>query len=179
MTKHKHHIIPRHAGGTDHPSNIVELTIRQHALAHKKLYKEHGRWQDRVAYLTLSKQITNAEATKQAQSYANQNKTPAGIEAAKRNLRLATQSNIGRKHSDEWKKKQSISNHKYWAGRLRPYRRKLYTIEGKVYKGLKEIQEAYNCTMSAVYARFKSRHYTGWINDWSLFGQPKFIQGQH
>ena len=24
ILKHKHHIIPRHAGGTDDPSNIVE-----------------------------------------------------------------------------------------------------------------------------------------------------------
>ena len=76
IRKHKHHIIPRHAGGTDDPSNIVELTIRQHALAHKKLYKEHGRWQDKVAWLSLSKQITGAEATRLAQSYANKNKTP-------------------------------------------------------------------------------------------------------
>ena len=165
MTKHKHHIIPRHAGGTDHPSNIVELTIRQHALAHKKLYKEHGRWQDKVAYLTLSKQITNAEATKQAQIIANkrENKKPSQIAAAINNLKGV---NNGRKHSDEWKKKQSISNHKYWSKqKVRPWQRKTYTIEGKVYKGLKEIQEAYNCTMNAVYARFKSRHYTGWIND--------------
>ena len=25
--KHKHHIIPRHMGGTDDPINLVELTI--------------------------------------------------------------------------------------------------------------------------------------------------------
>lgn len=25
--KHKHHIIPKHAGGTDDASNIVELTV--------------------------------------------------------------------------------------------------------------------------------------------------------
>jgi hypothetical protein len=51
---HKHHIIPKHAGGTDDPSNIVELTIEEHAEAHRLLYEEHGRWQDRVAWLSLS-----------------------------------------------------------------------------------------------------------------------------
>ena len=40
---HKHHIIPRHAGGTDDSSNLVELTVEAHAEAHKKLYEEHDR----------------------------------------------------------------------------------------------------------------------------------------
>lgn len=31
--KHIHHIIPRHMGGTDDPSNLIELTIQEHAEA--------------------------------------------------------------------------------------------------------------------------------------------------
>lgn len=54
MKKHKHHIIPKHVGGSNDPSNLIELTIEEHALAHKKLYEEYGRWQDRVAWLSLS-----------------------------------------------------------------------------------------------------------------------------
>lgn len=69
---HKHHIVPRHAGGTDEPSNIIKLTIEEHAEAHKILYEEHSRWQDKVAWLTLSKQISHAQAIKMAQSLANQ-----------------------------------------------------------------------------------------------------------
>ena len=34
--KHKHHVIPKH-DGTDDPSNIVELTIEEHAEAYKKI----------------------------------------------------------------------------------------------------------------------------------------------
>lgn len=41
--KHKHHIIPKHAGGSDDPSNIVVLTVEEHAEAHRKLYEKHGR----------------------------------------------------------------------------------------------------------------------------------------
>ena len=63
--KHKHHIIPRHAGGSDDPSNIIEVTVEEHAEAHRKLYEEHGRWQDRVAYLALSGQIGKEEIVKQ------------------------------------------------------------------------------------------------------------------
>jgi hypothetical protein len=44
--KHKHHIIPRHAGGTDALNNIVELTVEEHAKAHRVLYEKYGRWQD-------------------------------------------------------------------------------------------------------------------------------------
>jgi len=51
---HRHHIIPRHAGGTDDPSNIVKLTIEEHAEAHRLLYEEHGRWQDRIAWQCLA-----------------------------------------------------------------------------------------------------------------------------
>jgi len=59
--KHKHHIIPRHAGGTDDPENIIELTLEEHAEAHRKLYEKHGRWQDKCAYLALSGQIGKEE----------------------------------------------------------------------------------------------------------------------
>jgi len=54
MKTHKHHIIPKHIGGTNEPSNIVELSIEDHATAHKILYEKYGRWQDRVAWLSLS-----------------------------------------------------------------------------------------------------------------------------
>jgi hypothetical protein len=51
---HKHHIIPRHAGGSDDPSNIVELTVAEHAQAHKELYRKHGRKEDFIAWKGLS-----------------------------------------------------------------------------------------------------------------------------
>lgn len=35
----KHHIIPKSEGGTDDISNLVELTPREHYIAHKLLYK--------------------------------------------------------------------------------------------------------------------------------------------
>jgi len=57
LIKHKHHIVPRHAGGTDDSSNIVELTIQEHAEAHKKLFEIYGRIEDKMAWLGLSGQI--------------------------------------------------------------------------------------------------------------------------
>jgi hypothetical protein len=59
--KHKHHIIPRHMGGTDDPSNLIELTPEEHAEAHRKLYEEHGHWQDYVAWQGLAKLASKEE----------------------------------------------------------------------------------------------------------------------
>jgi len=59
--KHKHHIIPRHMGGTDDPSNLIELTVEEHAEAHRKLYEEHGLWQDKVAWQGLARLIGHDE----------------------------------------------------------------------------------------------------------------------
>lgn len=50
---HKHHIIPKHIGGTDDPLNLVKLTIKEHAEAHEKLYEEYGRWEDELAWKGL------------------------------------------------------------------------------------------------------------------------------
>jgi hypothetical protein len=63
---HKHHIIPRHMGGTDDPSNLVSLTPAEHAEAHRLLYEQHGHWQDYVAWQGLSKLDANFDAAKQA-----------------------------------------------------------------------------------------------------------------
>lgn len=52
--KHKHHIIPRHMGGTDDSNNLVELSVSEHAEAHRKLYEQYGRWQDYIAWKGLS-----------------------------------------------------------------------------------------------------------------------------
>ena len=69
--KHIHHIIPRHLGGTDDPSNLIELTVEEHAEAHRILYETHGRWQDRLAWIGLMKLAPKAELVRQAISLSN------------------------------------------------------------------------------------------------------------
>ena len=53
MDTHTHHILPKHAGGSDDPSNLVELTVLDHAIAHKVLYGLYGRIQDLWAWRML------------------------------------------------------------------------------------------------------------------------------
>lgn len=96
MGLHKHHIIPRHAGGTDNPSNTELITLEVHAQRHKELWEQHGRWQDELAWKTLSGQIGHDEARRKAASLANTGKQYA----------------LGCKHpprTNEWKQKQSIA----------------------------------------------------------------------
>jgi hypothetical protein len=67
---HKHHIVPKHMGGTDDPSNLIELSIEEHAEAHRKLFEQYGHWQDELAWKGLLGIIPNAEMIKHVQSAA-------------------------------------------------------------------------------------------------------------
>ncbi len=59
---HKHHIIPRHMGGPDDPSNLIRLTIEEHAQAHLELFQKYGNKRDWIAHRMLLGQISGAEA---------------------------------------------------------------------------------------------------------------------
>jgi hypothetical protein len=50
---HNHHILPRHAGGSNDPSNLIALTVAEHAEAHRLLFEENGRQEDKLAWLGL------------------------------------------------------------------------------------------------------------------------------
>lgn len=104
MRKHKHHIVPRHIGGTDDPSNIIEMSVEEHAETHRKLFEEHGRWQDFVAYRALSGQITHYEATIEAIK-----RTQTGRVRSEKEIENLRQKRLGRKHSEETRRKISTT----------------------------------------------------------------------
>lgn len=58
---HWHHIVPLHAGGTDDPSNLKQITLEEHAEAHKLLWEKSGAWQDWCAWKGLSSAIGQEE----------------------------------------------------------------------------------------------------------------------
>ena len=68
---HRHHKIPRHAGGTDDPTNIIECSVEEHAELHFALYLEHGRWQDWYAAMGLAGIIGKEEIVREQQSRAS------------------------------------------------------------------------------------------------------------
>lgn len=76
MIKHKHHIIPKHAGGSNDKSNIIELTVEEHAEAHRELYEKYGRWQDHLAWQGLSGRIGKEEIIQTKNRLAHLGKEP-------------------------------------------------------------------------------------------------------
>lgn len=61
-------------GGSDDPSNLIELTVEEHAEAHKKLWEEHGNEYDHIAWRCLAGLIDGEEARRLAVSVANKDK---------------------------------------------------------------------------------------------------------
>jgi hypothetical protein len=124
--KHIHHIVPKHMGGTDDPINLVELSVEEHAEAHRKLYEEYGNEYDRIAYEALSGMIKKEEVIQQVLSESGKrggapkgripwNKGKKGVQ---KNPYLAelNRSRKGQSISDEAKAKVSDAN----KGRKRP-----------------------------------------------------------
>jgi hypothetical protein len=116
--KHKHHIVPRHMGGTDDPSNLIELTVEEHAEAHRKLWEQYGNIKDYCAWKGLEGTIgkeeivrllmdptgrVHTEETKQKIREAHKGKSKH-TEESKEKLR---QFRTGMKHSEETKNKIS------------------------------------------------------------------------
>lgn len=128
VMKHTHHIIPKHMGGTDEPNNLIELTIEEHADAHKKLYEEFGHWQDYVAWQGLAKLDEKFDAAKQAMIEGGKKG------AAKANMRW--QDPVLR---EKYKKQQSIKllgRGKTWKGKIYEVIHPSGTIE--IVEGLKQ-----------------------------------------
>jgi hypothetical protein len=97
--KHKHHIIPRYMGGTDDPSNLIELTVEEHAEAHRKLYEEHGHIEDYCAWKGLSGQIGKEEIIRLLMD-------PTGRIHTEETKQKISQSHKGKsKHTEESKEK--------------------------------------------------------------------------
>lgn len=57
-------------GGTDDPTNIIELTVEEHAEAHKKLFEQYGKWEDKLAWQGLAGILNKKEHVKQLLSQA-------------------------------------------------------------------------------------------------------------
>ena len=117
-------------GGTDDPSNLIELTVEEHAEAHRKLWEQYGNIKDYCAWKGLEGTIgkeeivrllmdptgrVHTEETKQKISEAHKGKTKH-TEESKEKLR---QFRTGIKLSEEHKEKisKSLEGNTYMVGK--------------------------------------------------------------
>jgi hypothetical protein len=105
-------------GGSNDPSNMVQVSIEDHANLHKQLWEDLGHEQDRIAWLCLSGQISNYEATILAIKNANTGRKTVFTEEHKRKLSEARKKQksprLGMTASAETKKKMSDARKKKW-----------------------------------------------------------------
>jgi hypothetical protein len=139
---HKHHVIPKHMGGSDDPSNLVELTVEEHAEAHKKLFEQHGHWQDKIAWQALAGQIGLDDAIQEARGAANRGKkrTPEQIERIRQAAILRNQKWKDSGRMDEINAKRSAS-HK---GKIKTPEHIFNNTQSRVSKGYKHSEETRN-----------------------------------
>lgn len=108
---YKHRIIPGHMGGTYDPSNVVLLTIKQHALAHKKLFKQHGKYEDWLAWKALSGQISKQKLSTELEQLRRFKigKAHKGHETSEETRRKISAANTGKPKSLEARAKMSAA----------------------------------------------------------------------
>lgn len=125
---HKHHIIPRHMGGSDDPSNLVKLTVEEHAEAHKKLFERYGLPQDYAAWKGLSGAMNKSEIISYLQSEATKRKNKKEVELgthsflgdrnpSRRKVKLGIhhfQQNIGNRPGDITQRKMVADGTHHW-----------------------------------------------------------------
>lgn len=95
-------------GGTDDASNIINLTIEEHANAHKLLYEKYGKIEDRLAWQGLSGMISKDDIILQLMI---ENGRRSGLackgkplsDRRKIHLRLV---NLGKRQSEETRNKK-------------------------------------------------------------------------
>jgi hypothetical protein len=104
--KHKHHIIPKHMGGTDDATNIVELTIDEHAEAHRILYELHGKIGDKVAWMGLAKMAPMKELIVELQRETKLGKNNPMFGKPSPNKGIKRPGIGGRKKGTKWSEKE-------------------------------------------------------------------------
>lgn len=71
--KHRHHIVPKHMGGSDEENNLTPpISIELHAEFHKQLWEDFGNKEDFIAWRALSGRITSEEARLEAAKIGQQ-----------------------------------------------------------------------------------------------------------
>lgn len=109
-------------GGSDDPSNLVELTVEEHAEAHRILFEKYGRKEDELAWKGLAGIIGKEEllhelfvlSGKKSKHPGPHHKPRLGIKWSDEYKKMFSDVSKGIKKTEEHKLKISIARSKYW-----------------------------------------------------------------
>ena len=108
-------------GGTDDSSNLIELTIEEHAEAHRELYEKYGKQEDLFAWKGLSGQWTKYQIHKafSREGILHNETTKKKISMAKKGKKLSEEHKAkiigtGRKQPERQKEAVRNSNSMNW-----------------------------------------------------------------
>lgn len=151
-------------GGSNDPSNLIQLTVEEHAEAHRLLFEKYKNKFDYIAYMALSKQLGHEEA-----NYIKLLGPKNWSESGKQKLSEIAKSRTGSKnpfygksHTDETKKKLRERSFD-WIRGIDPsklsYTKKYKIIypdgNTKEVAGLKIIAKEFNVSIENVHATIK------------------------
>jgi len=134
--KHKHHIVPKHMGGSDDPSNLVELTREEHAKEHLKLYEIHGKKEDLGAYYLLTGQTDKSALVSSSLGGKVQGKKNAESGHMKNIQKLGNLSKNGKKGAE-------ICREKKVNAFFDPYLKKEIAIKGGKVQGKRNAESGH------------------------------------
>jgi hypothetical protein len=133
-------------GGTDDPSNLVELSVEDHAAAHMELYEKHGNQFDLIAARMLRKEITGKEARILASIAAT---TPEVLERRGRSISMAK---TGAKYDENYSQVRKVACANMHKGEENPFYGKAHTEETKAKIALSSKRRVwYNDGASEIY----------------------------
>lgn len=164
--KHRHHIIPKHMGGTDDNSNLTPpITIEEHAEEHRKLWEAHGHIEDHIAWRCLSGRITTEQARLEAAKIGQERserykesrkltgkfaKSIASFESRSKGGKAASQKLI------EWQKKNEATFKANCArnGKIKSVKQQIpHYYLGIVYPSKKALQKAHGMSNCGFYGK--------------------------
>lgn len=190
---HKHHIVPKHFGGTDDDSNLTYLDVRKHIIAHFLLWKINGNINDLRSMRMLGAKLS-VEYRRKIGLYCVENKIGIhGLTKEQRliysNRGLETQRKSGSKKSfyywstHEGRKeraslggKSSISSPKnpwsYWASEAG--RKKRASLGGQSHKNKRAMYRPGDETFVRVPHDEIQKH----LEEGYIFGSPKISKNK-
>ena len=151
--RHRHHIIPRHMGGSNDPSNLFECSVEEHAELHFDLYLTHGKWEDYIAYTMLAGLNDDGEWARLSASNTPENRAKKAEKVRQYRASIKGQPYYTEEHKKHLSKTATrIAAEKRARGEKLGRTPKRVLCDGVLYHNIKEMSSALNIHLQTAYS---------------------------